>query len=80
MTKKQLKSVERLAERIGGEVYRHYSGRGMFGRGCPGIVYKSADGVRFPPSLGRASTDSLGLDRIVYFPSITDNRNEPLAD
>lgn len=64
----------------------NYSGRGMYGKTCYGIVtdnifyvvttlcdmirdegYESATGI-----IGEVRTDSMGLDKIVYFPSITE--------
>ena len=53
-----------------------YSGRGMFGRRCPGIVCPQSDielvetAVRRARVKGAASGDQLGRDAIVYWPSV----------
>ncbi|MCI8363928.1 MAG: hypothetical protein HFG34_03115 [Eubacterium sp.] len=62
-----------------------YSGRGMFGRECIGIVCQDAlsmmvdlteyistfDVININQKLGRICSDSMGMDTIVYFPDIT---------
>lgn len=67
--------------------YEKYSGRGMFGRTCSGVVVKNGysymqmlmeltkflDEKEFDDAdleLEGVSTDSLGMDTIVYFPKI----------
>lgn len=68
------------------ELYEGYSGRGMFGRKCLGVVVKGCSFMEFIINLTRymddngvedtdfslegASYDALGLDTIVYFPRI----------
>jgi hypothetical protein len=59
------------------EVYRHYSGRGMFGRRCIGFVGDRGDCEEIAYRIKRKtdksfSGDSMGLDWIVYFPYILD--------
>lgn len=75
------------AEEIAGEagldenaVYPDYSGRGMYGKQCLGFIYSSTnDLLRLGAALSAAldgdvpaaSTDSMGRDGIVYFPSLS---------
>lgn len=67
------KILKELADDVGGRLCSDYSGRGMFGRECVGIVTDSpmhviekaaARGVR------GFRTDNMGLDTIVYWPSV----------
>lgn len=66
--------------------YENYSGRGMFGKKCIGIVcegngfkqivklcdFLHESGVSSAEeTLGKIQMDSLGLERIVYFPELT---------
>lgn len=44
---------------------RTYSGRGMFGRHCPGVVVTHPSEV---PTKARYSQDSLGMGTILYMP------------
>ena len=76
MLRLEVAAINRLAKKLGGKVYRHYSGRAMFGKHCPGVVYNMAKhgDAKFPRSLGKPAFDSLGLDSIVYFPSVNDPR------
>lgn len=62
---------------------RSYSGRGMFGKTCLGVVVRRGDELRFLVELGyaikeadgvipeRMNQDSMGLDSIIYFPSVS---------
>ena len=55
---------------------RAYSGRGMFGAECVGVEVSAADFTPFKAALKRAqiggmSIDNMGLDMIVYWPSIS---------
>jgi len=65
--------ISRVAVQVGGEVYEDYSGRGMYGAKCLGIVcadpvpcieYAAENGIR------GAVYDQMGLDYIVYWPEI----------
>jgi hypothetical protein len=60
---------------------RSYSGRGMYGRSCVGVVIPRGESlIRIGVVLGAAlgddaldleeRTDSMGLDTIVYWPSL----------
>lgn len=75
-----------VGESDGYEIYEDYSGRGMFGRTCLGVVikrgyshsdflvrlawYLSGCGITAGKMLEGVSVDELGLDTIVYFPQI----------
>jgi tRNA(Ile2) C34 agmatinyltransferase TiaS len=78
MTDKSLvKRIVRFLEDKPVRVYRHYSGRGMYGRRCIGFVGDRSDceglGYRIKRKTGAPfSVDNMGLDFIVYFPSISD--------
>jgi hypothetical protein len=48
-----------------------YSGRGMFGRTCWGIVCDDPNDVIVDVGLKGAHTDSMGTSTIVYWPNIT---------
>jgi hypothetical protein len=82
--------IETLADDLGGNVRYDYSGRGMYGERCVGIV------IPYPSEwiemvnersenlfsddewceLERYSMDSMGLDSIVYWPNISVDNNE----
>lgn len=74
MNPHQHNMLRRVAKRLDGTIYRHYSGRAMFGRCCPGIVYEGRADCKFPKLLGQPMFDRMGLDTIVYFPSVNDPR------
>ena len=65
--------LEEISELVGGKIYHGYSGRGMYGAQCLGIVcpdpvpcieYAAENGIR------GAVYDQMGLDYIVYWPEI----------
>lgn len=77
--------IEEFCIKEGYDYYEDYSGRGMFGKKCAGIVSASTSmevliklidflidaGVEYiESSIGIPSWDSLGLDSILYFPSL----------
>jgi hypothetical protein len=76
--------IESFCEEFGYEFYGDYSGRGMYGKRCVGIVcdspmdvvielcdYLRDNGVESATSaLGGTSWDSMGLQSIVYFPNV----------
>lgn len=66
----KLKSLE---ERGYGDVYREYSGRGMFGATCIGFVTGNASDVIAEAGVRGAKTDNLGTRTIVYWPNIKDD-------
>lgn len=80
------KLIRSFCDDCGCNYYEKYSGRGMFGRYCAGIVtdrgmievileladYLHKCGVdNVKEELGRVCYDNLGLDMVVYFPSIS---------
>ena len=65
--------IAEIAHAVGGKVEARYSGRGMFGDTCVGIVCRdplrtieeaAARGLR------GAHQDQMGLDHIVYWPHL----------
>jgi hypothetical protein len=72
--------IERIANRHEDEdwsFYAGYSGRCMFGDRCPGIVCPGGDVSKVQSAVRRSgikatpSTDNMGRDIIVYWPSIS---------
>ena len=62
-----------LADELGGEVRLDYSGRGMFGARCMGIVCEDSEQVilnALGRGLPRGKVDSMGTRKIVYWPGI----------
>jgi hypothetical protein len=56
--------------------YAAYSGRGMFGHACPGIVCPAADVPAVKKAVrghGKPSVDNMGLDMIVYWVDVVVN-------
>lgn len=74
-----LEAVEALkvvAAKVNGKIREGYSGRGMFGSTCYGIVCSDvneciAQAGKF--GIIGAKRDSMGMDYIVYFPDITED-------
>jgi hypothetical protein len=65
--------IEDVAQEVGGRA-RTYSGRGMYGKVCMGIVCDSATTTietAAEKGLKGALTDGMGLQVIVYWPSVT---------
>ena len=65
--------LKELAEEIGGSFVTGYSGRGMFGKNCIGIICDyPLSCVEAAGAIGitGARTDSMGLGAIVYWPHI----------
>jgi hypothetical protein len=63
--------LQAIADKVGGSVYERYSGRGMFGDTCWGIVCPHSavkEVIRATKGFGKACTDEMGLDAIVYWP------------
>jgi hypothetical protein len=72
----KIQQLEKLANDLGGRIYRGYSGRGMFGKSCVGIVCEDAtECIESAAGLGirGAKTDNMGKRMIVYWPSISDD-------
>ncbi len=64
--------LQEVANEIGGEVREGYSGRGMYGKECYGIVCENSIEcieAAFAMGLRGAKTDNMGLRYIVYYPN-----------
>ena len=73
---KAIDVVSKIAEKVEGSVREDYSGRGMFGEHCLGIV--CSDGNRCLEIAGskgiiRGRLDSMGTSTIVYWPHLKTN-------
>lgn len=69
----QVKLLKEVAEIVDGKYVDDYSGRGMFGRKCAGIICKDAvECVAVAGGRGfhKAHIDNMGLDYIVYWPHV----------
>jgi len=66
-------AVEKLREDgIKAEIVDDYSGRGMFGKTCYGVVTDEPDSlIRMTMDHGSEKIDNMGLDFIVYYPTLT---------
>ena len=68
-----LNILNEAADILGGEVYKGYSGRGMFGQKCYGIVCDDplacVETVAMQGITG-ANYDNMALQYIVYWPTI----------
>ena len=78
---RQFSVLQEGADNIGADLRRNYSGRGMFGKECIGIVGPLASLVHVvmhvtleDPALAlellNISHDSMGLDMIFYWPGL----------
>lgn len=68
--------IEQTAFRVGGDVRYDYSGRGMFGKQCLGIVCDNPQAAieeAASRGLRGAEVDSMGRQSIVYWRSVTDS-------
>lgn len=66
-------AVEAVAAEVGGTVRKDYSGRGMYGATCYGIVTDDSVNcieIAAEHGLKRAEADSMGRQAIVYWPHI----------
>lgn len=87
MTPQDLLEALQVVEELScGQVYERYSGRGMYGRECPGVITNGTRVVALVAEIvgecddeyredlveafRRARTDSMGSDEIIYFPSV----------
>jgi hypothetical protein len=64
-------------------IYRHYSGRGMFGRECIGFYGEEHECAAIAVTIKKKTgydycRDNLGYDKIYYFPDIADPSPRPL--
>lgn len=64
--------VEDLAMYISGKIREDYSGRGMYGKTCMGVVFNPTnvkqEDLEYLRGVGKI--DSMGTDLIIYFPNI----------
>jgi len=77
---KALDAAEAIAREIGGKVREDYSGRGMYGKTCLGIVCDDdTECIELAAQYGfrRAQTDSMGKQMIVYWPHIKADTTMP---
>jgi hypothetical protein len=75
MAKKQI--LEEIADEIGGRLREGYSGRGMFGKECLGIVCDDAIGcieAAGAKGITGAKTDNMGKSMIVYWPNLSEDQ------
>ena len=69
----QIRIIEEVSATIGGTLYEDYSGRGMFGATCLGIVCadpQAAIEEAAARGLRGSSHDNMGKDFIVYWPAV----------
>ena len=80
LTVRQLADMNQAADGVDGEIRTDYSGRGMYGDECVGIILKDeGDLFRFAglldddfvELLGSPEWDSMGLREIAYWPKVT---------
>ena len=65
--------IKAIAEEVDGGVREDYSGRGMFGECCLGIVCSDANKcleVAGSKGIKGGKVDNMGLDYIVYWPNL----------
>ena len=71
---KEIEKVYELADELYGTVRSDYSGRGMYGEVCYGVVadveYDEAIAQATRLDLPRPRIDSMGQNLIIYFPTI----------
>jgi hypothetical protein len=72
---RKVKALHEIAAKYGGTVRSDYSGRFMFGALCYGIEctkYEMPDVISAARrrKVGAERTDNMGLDMIVYWPSV----------
>lgn len=65
--------IQEIAEEVGGHIYEGYSGRGMFGDKCFGVVCEDANRcleVAGSKNIRGGKIDNMGLQMIVYWPRL----------
>ncbi len=78
-TNKWLPVLDEVANEVDGRVTMTYSGRGMFGATCVGIICNNAnDCIETAATFGlrKAHIDNMGLNWIVYWPHLKTTKNE----
>ena len=80
LTADQIDDMHEAAHTVDGEIYPDYSGRGMFGDECVGVVLKDEGDLfrfawnlpdDFAELLGNPEWDNMGLREIAYWPRWT---------
>ena len=80
LTADQIDDMHEAAHTVDGEIYPDYSGRGMFGDECVGVVLKDEGDLftfarllddELAELLGNPRWDSMGLREIAYWPKVT---------
>lgn len=73
-TVNKLDRINEIADEVGGTVRSSYSGRGMYGKSCVGIVCSDPNEcleVAGAHGIRGGVVDSMGLSFIVYWPKIS---------
>jgi hypothetical protein len=77
LTEDQMNDLYHAAETIDGEIVTDYSGRGMYGDECVGLIVKDEGDLfrfagllddEFVEQLGNPTWDNMGLREIAYWP------------
>jgi hypothetical protein len=71
---KALNKIRYIAEEYGWKFTEGYSGRGMYGRTCVGIVTESPNDCIAAVGIKGAQLDNMGMKYIVYWPNV---KSEP---
>ena len=80
LTEDQLDDLHNAAHIVDGEIYPDYSGRGMYGDECVGIILKNEGDLftfarqlddELAELLGNPTWDSMGLREIAYWPKVS---------
>jgi hypothetical protein len=75
----KIEKLEEIADEIGGDVRSDYSGRGMFGRTCYGITCNDPNEcleVAGSKRIRGGKIDNMGKRYIVYWPDISDDKDD----
>lgn len=80
---KDVEILKKVAAEFNGKFQSNYSGRGMFGESCCGVIV-SANPLEICIRLGQAGfssdfdpkMDNMGLKYIIYFPRLQSNESE----
>ena len=73
---KAIDVIQEISNEVDGGVREDYSGRGMFGEHCLGIVCSDANRcleVAGSKGITGGKIDNMGLDMIVYWPNLKSN-------
>ena len=70
-----LEKIKYYCNEYGAKFYPNYSGRGMYGANCIGVVTDDPHDAIAEIGIRGAYTDNLGRSTIVYYPSIKDTED-----